>query len=137
MTEIVLTETPAGEDVEVVLQGLISYNLSQHPDGYQPVGIFVHDEDGKVAGGLSGWASYEWLYIQLLHLPEALRGQGVGTAIMAEAEHWSRARGLAGIWLDTFEFQARGFYEKLGFEVFGTIGDHPKGRTRYFMRKRL
>jgi GNAT superfamily N-acetyltransferase len=137
MTEITLTETPAGADVEAVLQGIISFNLSQQPnDGYQPLGIFVTDDNGA-KGGLSGWASYDWLYVQLLHLPPSLRGQGVGTAVMRKAEDWSRARGLTGIWLDTFEFQARGFYEKLGFQVFGTIEDHPKGRTRYFMRKRF
>jgi GNAT superfamily N-acetyltransferase len=56
---------------------------------------------------------------------------------MNRAEIFARERGCIGMWLDTFEFQARGFYEKLGFEVFGTIEDHPVGMNRYFMKKRF
>ncbi len=33
--------------------------------------------------------------------------------------------------------QARGFYEKLGYSVFGRLDDHPKGSARYFLNKRL
>jgi ribosomal protein S18 acetylase RimI-like enzyme len=47
------------------------------------------------------------------------------------------ARGCIGVWLDTYAFQARGFYEKLGYEVFGTLADHPRGGGRFFMRKLL
>ena len=46
-------------------------------------------------------------------------------------------RGLAGLWLDTFAFQAKDFYEKLGFSVFGEIDDHPRGSRRHFLMKRL
>ncbi|MDB5536981.1 MAG: Acetyltransferase family protein, partial [Devosia sp.] len=42
-----------------------------------------------------------------------------------------------GIWLDTFSFQARPFYEKLGYSVFGTIPDYPPGGARYFLSKTL
>ena len=73
----------------------------------------------------------------MLHVPEALRGQGIGSELMRRAESFCREQGLAGIWLDTFHFQARPFYEKLGFTVFGTIEDHPAGSRRYFLSKRL
>jgi GNAT superfamily N-acetyltransferase len=56
---------------------------------------------------------------------------------MARAETWSRERGLAGMWLDTFAFQARPFYEKLGFSVFGEIENHPRGSSRFFLQKRF
>ncbi|MDB5698088.1 MAG: family acetyltransferase, partial [Alphaproteobacteria bacterium] len=46
-------------------------------------------------------------------------------------------RGCVGVWLDTFSFQSRGFYEKLGYAVVGMIQDHPLGGARYFMQKRL
>jgi ribosomal protein S18 acetylase RimI-like enzyme len=65
------------------------------------------------------------------------RGKGCGKALMAQAENIARANGCIGLWLDTYEFQARGFYEKLGFEVFGTLDDHPIGQKRFFLRKRL
>ena len=56
---------------------------------------------------------------------------------MRRAEALARERGCIGIWLNTFEFQARGFYEKLGFTRFGHIDDFPAGQTNHFMRKRL
>lgn len=137
MPEIILSEVPSADDLDTVLEGLLAYNRVAQPNvGYQPLAVFVRD-GGKVVGGLTGHTSYDWLFIQILHLPVHLRGKGIGTEIMQRAETWSRTRGLTGIWLDTFEFQARGFYEKLGFDVFGTIDDYPKGKARYFMRKRL
>nr|WP_301075680.1 GNAT family N-acetyltransferase [Sphingomonas sp.] len=77
------------------------------------------------------------MYVELLVTPEDQRGRGYGTALMNEAEGIAPANGCVGIWLDTFEFQAPGFYEKLGFEVFGTLDDHPIGQKRYFLRKRI
>jgi hypothetical protein len=41
------------------------------------------------------------------------------------------------VWLDSFSFQAPGFYKKLGYSVFGTLPDFPKGETRYFFSKRF
>ena len=65
-----------------------------------------------------------------------VRGRGLGEEIMQGAEAIARARGCIGIWLDTCDFQAPGFYEKLGFEPFGTLDDTPPGRRRIFRRKR-
>jgi ribosomal protein S18 acetylase RimI-like enzyme len=45
--------------------------------------------------------------------------------------------GCVGVWLNTFSFQALGFYQRLGYEVFGSLDDHPRGSQRYFMRKLL
>jgi ribosomal protein S18 acetylase RimI-like enzyme len=67
----------------------------------------------------------------------AHRGGGWGRALLERAEEEAIARGLQGVWLDTFSFQAPGFYQKLGYEVFGTLADYPPGHTRYFLRKTL
>jgi ribosomal protein S18 acetylase RimI-like enzyme len=56
---------------------------------------------------------------------------------MAEAERIAIDRQCEGIWLDTFSFQAPGFYAKLGFERFGLIKDFPPGQSRHFLMKRL
>ena len=71
------------------------------------------------------------------HLARAGHDVAVYNRTAAKAEAWARERNLAGMWLDTFAFQARPFYEKLGFSVFGTIEDHPRGSRRFFMQKRL
>ena len=70
-------------------------------------------------------------------VPADARGQGLGTQIMQRAEAEALARGCVGAWLDTFEFQARGFYEKLGYACFGQIDGYPPGFSRFFMKKTL
>jgi GNAT superfamily N-acetyltransferase len=136
--DIVLTLDPEPSDQAVVRDGLRVYNKAAGgPTGFQPVSIMLVDEAGTKIGGLTGRALYDWLYIELFHIPETLRGKGYGRQLMAKAEEFARQRGLIGIWLDTFEFQARPFYEKLGFTVFGTLEDHPRDGRRYFLKKRL
>ncbi|HEY5801084.1 MAG TPA: GNAT family N-acetyltransferase, partial [Burkholderiaceae bacterium] len=88
-------------------------------------------------GGLWGMTGFGWLFVQLLSVPDDLRGQGVGRELMAMAEAEAKARGCSGVWLDTFEFQARGFYEKLGYQQFGEIAEYPPGYARYFLKKTL
>jgi GNAT superfamily N-acetyltransferase len=107
-------------------------------DNHIPLAILIRDgASSRILGGLCGDSFYEWLFIKLLFIPDSLRGHGLGQKLMQQAEDIARARGCTGIWLDTFEFQARGFYEKLGFTLFGTISDYPKGYSRFFLQKRL
>ena len=70
-------------------------------------------------------------------MPESARGRGLGRTLMRQAEDVALRRGCHGAWLDTFSFQARGFYEKLGYTVFGSIDDYPPGHSRFFMKKVL
>ncbi len=56
---------------------------------------------------------------------------------MAEGEEEALRRGCCSAWLDTFEFQARGFYERLGYSCFATLPEYPKGHSRYFLQKQL
>lgn len=56
---------------------------------------------------------------------------------MQRAEEEARVRGCRQMWLDTYAFQARPFYERLGFEVFGQIDGPAPIFPRYFMQKLL
>jgi GNAT superfamily N-acetyltransferase len=135
---LTIPDQPTAQDREAVLAPLRIYNIAQAGDPrIQPVAILLTDADGTTQGGLWGRIAYDWLFIELLGLPDAARGNGLGRRIMDRAETIAREAGCEGIWLDTFEFQARGFYEKLGYELFGTLGDHPTGHKRFFMQKRL
>ena len=138
---VVFAETlkPGQADIDAVLATLAASvtDLGRDP-GYQPYAVLLRDtSDGPVTGGLYGYQMFDWLFIQYVGVPKAQQGQGIGKELMGKAEAWSRERGLAGMWLDTFAFQARPFYEKLGFSVFGEIEDHPRGSRRFFMQKRL
>jgi len=94
-------------------------------------------EDGTVIGGISARITQDWMYISLLGVRSDIRSTGVGSRLIQAAEQAARARNLTGMWLDTFTFQAPGFYEKMGFECFGQISDSPKDHARMFFSKRF
>ena len=139
MVEFAPTLKPTEAEIEAVVGVIAGNEIGNGRDaGYQPFGILLRGTpDGEVIGGLTGYQLFEWLFVQYLGVPESLRGQGIGRDLMQRAEAWARGRGLVGLWLDTFAFQAVPFYEKLGYSVFGTIEDHPRGSRRHFMLKRL
>jgi GNAT superfamily N-acetyltransferase len=140
MAEFTLTLEPTQEAIDVILREITEANErnGSGPAGYQPFGLLLTDpETGKTTGGLTGYALFDWLFVQFLAVPNAMRGQGIGTELLNRAESWARERGLIGIWLDTFAFGAPEFYDKLGFKVFGVLEDHPVGSRRYFFAKRF
>ncbi len=135
---IVTIDEPNDEDRDAVLKALRAYNEAQvGPMNNLPVAILLKDEAGNSVGGLWGRTGLEWMFVEYLVVPEACRGQDIGTRLMQQAEQLARARNCTGIWLDTFSFQARGFYEKLGFSSCGEIQDYPAGHSRFFLQKRL
>ena len=104
----------------------------------RPLAITITNENtGGVIGGIWGISTWRWLFVEVVFVPGELRGFGIGKKLMHMAEDEAKERGCIGIWLDTFDFQAPGFYEKLGYEVFGRIEDHPPGHTLLFLQKRL
>ena len=80
---------------------------------------------------------WRWLFVDLLFVPAAHRGQGLGTALLNEAEAKARERGCIGVWLLSFSFQAPQFYQRLGYRPFGTIEDYPPGHNCTYLFKRL
>jgi GNAT superfamily N-acetyltransferase len=99
--------------------------------------IPVRDGSGAVAGGLWGASLFRWLQVEMLAVPEPMRGQGVGSALMALAETEARNRGCLGMQVDTFSSKAEAFYEKMGFSRFGVLDGCPPGHRRVFFQKRL
>ena len=123
---------------EAIAGPLGAFNVQQTGvSDHRPLVLTLHDESGHVIGGLWGRTSYGWLFVRLLFVPESLRGHDIGSELMSRAESEAVARGCHSAWLDTFEFQARGFYERLGYSCFAELGDYPPGFSRYFMRKAL
>ena len=136
--QLIVTDAPEPADDEAIVKGIVQFNTGAvGPSGGRPLAVLIRNAEGVTIGGLWGRTGYEWLFVQLLVVPEELRGTGIGRDVMARAETEARARGCRGIWLDTFSFQARGFYEKQGFTVFGQLDDYPAGHQRFFLQKRL
>ena len=90
-----------------------------------------------MVGGLLGETNVGWLFVAALWVAERFRGRGIGTALLAEGEAEARRRECIGVYLDTYSFQARPFYERLGYELFGTLPDCPPGGAKYYLYKRL
>lgn len=108
------------------------------PDAkYEEFGFFLRDQTGAAIGGISGYLLYDWLYVQFLAVPERMRGQGIGSALLNRAEELARDRNAVGMWLDTFAFGPADYYARLGFTAVGAIEGHPPGSRRIFFQKRL
>ncbi|HEX5725526.1 MAG TPA: GNAT family N-acetyltransferase [Longimicrobiaceae bacterium] len=125
-------------EVKAVVDGLDAYNRScVGPEDGTPLRLFLRDEQGAVAGGLLAYALFGWMFVQILWVDGRWRGEGYGEALLRRAEEEARARGCGWIWLDTFTFQAPGFYRKLGYEEFARLDDFPAGHARIYFKKRL
>ncbi len=139
--KVQLTDKADPDVRNIIVQGLRAFNAAATglpADPPTPLVITLsHPETGAAIGGLWGYTALQHLFIELLFVPEALRGEGWGSTLMKTAEAEAVERGCTGIWLDTFSFQARGFYERLGYRVFGELDDFPPRHSRFFLTKRL
>ena len=104
---------------------------------YFPVNFVLRGEHGDVLGGMLGQIWGHWLHVTYLWVAKAARGAGHGTRLMENAEAYARSRGAVGATVETHSFQARPFYERLGYEVFGILDGYPPGHIKFFMRKAL
>jgi GNAT superfamily N-acetyltransferase len=125
------------DDQAIIRERLYAYNDAQVDGTEARIGVLLKDDAGQTVGGLTAHCYYGWMFIELLFVPDAMRGEDLGTQLMNEAERIARERGVRGIWLDSFSFQAPRFYEKLGYTTFGELPDYPVGHSRYFLSKRL
>ena len=132
-----VSEAPSAEDCKVVFAGMAAFNKASVELQSAPLAVLVRDAGGVMRGGLLGHTSGGWFQIDVLWLPEELRGDGLGSRLVAQGEAEARQRGCVGAHLNTGSFQAPGFYEKLGYTVCGVIDDYPLGFKRFTYSKRL
>jgi len=109
---------------------------AQRPEP-QRFNVVLRDAGNAVHGGISAALHYDVLYIDDLWIEKACRGADYGTKLMRLAEEEGRRRGAALWWLDTYTWQARPFYKKLGYELFGELPYWGTKPARHFMRKTL
>ncbi|EAY28293.1 GNAT family N-acetyltransferase [Microscilla marina] len=129
------------EQIQHVLEGVNAYNLQQVPalaDLWTPLEFVATDNNGNTLGGVLGGVGY-WngLEIKVLWVSEDYRHQGIGGQLMAHIEQMAQAKGATLAMLDTFDFQAKDFYLKQGYNLVGTIDNFPKGHQRYYFSKSL
>ena len=132
-----VSDTVREDEVAVLQQGLVAYNQPFLGElDHRRLGLMLRVE-GRIVGGLVADTARGLLAIDMLWLAPGYRGRGLGSRLLQAAEREARARGCLVAWLDTFDFQARPFYERHGYTVFGELDGLPNGHRRWFMRKRL
>ena len=129
---------PTVEDVRFLDDRLYEYGVEQTGvDDGQWLAIFLRDNHQTIYAGLKGWTWCGSCYIQTVWIHQAWRGQGLGTQLLLAAEQEARRRGCDHMVLGSYSFQAPGFYQKLGYEVFAVLENHPRHHRHYGLHKWL
>lgn len=135
---VYLTDNSDDTIKEAITQPLVVFN-TQHAgeSNFRVLAIPIEDKHQKIIGGLYGKTSFQWLFIEILFVPKSMRGNGVGKKLVQMAEQEAILRGCHSVWVDTYEFQAKEFYETMKYQEFGRLSNYPNGFFRYFFQKKL
>jgi ribosomal protein S18 acetylase RimI-like enzyme len=136
--QIVYVERPDDAVWGAVGGGIRNYNTQQAGSDQSLSLCFVlQAPNQEIIGGVIGATYWDWLHIDLMWVKEEHRGRGYGQELLSLAENEARHRGAIHAYLDTFSFQAPGFYLKYGYRVFGELSNFPTGHQRIFLTKQL
>ena len=117
---------------------LIAFNRTKFENLDYHEYVLRHDDDqGNLVGGMTFSIHGQWIDIDFLFVEEAARGRGIGRQLMAEAEELARGQGCRMASLETFAFQARPFYEKLGYRVVHEKKNYPVSGYKFSLEKEL
>lgn len=132
-------ENCADGDADYIIDRLVEYNLSQVPAEqkvlFDTLDKKITDDNGKIiAGCVARMYCWNVAYIDTLWVDEKYRGNGLGLKLLAEVEKNAKDKGCYLLHLDTFDFQAKEFYKKHGYEVFGVLEDCLNDLCRYYLK---
>jgi GNAT superfamily N-acetyltransferase len=133
---------------DVITSRLVEYNKQQadivrdrfEPENLapRPLAVYAYVDDLLVGGVKASTVDlWKWLTIDILWVDEAERGHGLGDALLAAAEEEARTRGCRWSKVNTWDFQAPGFYRRCGYVEYGREVDYPPGHTNFLLRKDL
>ncbi len=131
------TKAPS-EHVQMIQAGVVDHN-EPFLGKKEKFCLFLKDPNGEILGGATGsiFTLHDLLYLDYVFIEKALRGHGLGTKLLLEVEAEAQKKGCTAILLDTFSFQAEGFYLKLGYQRIGVIEKQIGNFDRIYMRKDL
>ena len=135
--KIEVTSSPSEEDEAYVVAQTRAYNEAFMPNDVKSLCVFARAEDGRIVGGLTGKTYWNYLDVSFLWVHEKYRRAGHATALIAAAETEALNRGCSNVLLDTFSFQALGFYKKLGYAEFGRLSGFTGNHERHYLHKSL
>ena len=131
-----ITNLPSTQEKDIIFKELLEYNLKYLEDkDVHELGIFLEDESGTKAAGLIGTTHGNWLEINYLWVSKENRGQNIGSKLVNKAESIAKERGCKYAFVNTFDFQAPKFYEKLGYKEELTLTEYPITGKRHYYTK--
>jgi GNAT superfamily N-acetyltransferase len=137
-TPLTLSDTVPETARDAILSGIKAHNGTLlGPTDRKDIYIPITADDGTVDGGLVGYTGRGWLYVELLLVPERLRGQGMAGKLLALAEEEAKSRDCIGAYIDTINPVACRAYERAGYRVFGRIENFTKGLDICWLIKRF
>ena len=115
-----------------------SYNRSKREAAEcEPLNLYVEDEHGQLLAGLVAETFGNWLEIEYLFVKEGLRGQGIGSQLLQQAESEAKKKTCRFAFVNTYQFQAPSFYQKHGYKEVFTLKDYPYTGQRHYYQKEL
>lgn len=131
-------EEPIPQDEQVLFDGISDDAVKKKGmERIKPFRIYIKDSDQSVLGGASGVTYYGCLYVDMLWVEESIRRHGFGTQIMEEAEKIGRERHCSFVTLNTMDWEALPFYQKLGYSIEFVREGYEKTSKMYMLRKEL
>ena len=130
------------KETQFVDDKIVAFNRSHTPftqdSDFISLNFHIKDKDGFVIAGINS-LMYCWgmLYIDVLFVEESHRGGQLGSLLLRKVEAEAKSMGASLSHLDTFDWQAKDFYLKAGYEIFGVLDACPPGHKRYYMKKIL
>jgi ribosomal protein S18 acetylase RimI-like enzyme len=138
LPDLVIEDSPDPADVALLEEQVAAAAVTAAGSGEeQEFAIFARDDYNRVVAGISAivWAGE--CELQAMWVQPSLRGRGLATALITEAEAEARRRGCALVTVHAYDLLARGIYERLGYETVGVIENHPAGSAARWYRKDL
>ena len=140
--KILDTSNLALHEVFVIENKITSYNNSKVPfiqkQPFINLNFCIKDDSGLIIAAITS-LMYCWgiLFVDILVVDKKYYKNGLGSKLLTHVENEAKKLGAILAHLDSFDFQAKDFYLKHGYEVFGILDDCPKGHKRYYMKKLL
>jgi len=139
--DIEVTTAPTKEEMDTIRNGIHAYNRQYigEPAVKEDLrfSVLARDGHGTITGGINAVSFWGWLHIEILWVEEALRGTGLGSRLLFSAEEFALKHEFFNSRLETTDFQAKGFYERHGYKVYGVLEDFPEDYNLYYMTKSL
>jgi GNAT superfamily N-acetyltransferase len=148
MVHVRTTDSLSEDVTEVINDQLRRFNVEKSgafftarelpSNASRPLYVVACDVEGRTLGGLFAETQFAWLKVSIMAVIAGSRGQGIGSRLVAAAEDEAAARGCRHAFVDTMEYQAPGFYQKLGYQIAGRLEDWDShGHSKFFFVKEL